>query len=161
MMRPDCPIERRLADIAVLDTAVLRTEWRQLYRATPPNRIGRDLLLLGVAWKMQERDHGGLGAAARRRLADLAQTIERDGDVTRNRVAQLKPGAKLVREWRGATHTVTVLEDGFDWNGRNWRSLSAIAQQITGGHWSGPRFFGLNGRGGQPAATGAGQNADG
>ncbi len=78
-----------------------------------------------------------------RRLADLAKTVERNGDVTRNRVARLKPGAKLVREWCGETHTVIVLEDSFEWNDRRWRSLSVIARKITGVHWSGPRFFGL------------------
>ena len=70
--------------------------------------------------------------------------MERDGDVTRDRVASLKPGSKLVREWRGRTHKVIVLEDGFEWKGTRWRSLSVIARKITGVHWSGPRFFGLN-----------------
>jgi hypothetical protein len=55
----------------------------------------------------------------------------------------MKPGLRLVREWRGETHTVLVLEDGFEWNGNRRRSLSAIAREITGTHWSGPRFFGL------------------
>ena len=93
----------------------------------------------------QEQALGGLSAATRRRLAGLAQMLERDGDVTRNRVTRLRPGAKLVREWRGETHTIAVLDDGFEWQGRRWRSLSAIAREISGGHWSGPRFFGLTG----------------
>jgi Protein of unknown function (DUF2924) len=75
--------------------------------------------------------------------AELAETLERDGDVARSRVARLRPGAKLVREWRGETHTLIVGDDGFEWRGRHWRSLSVIAREITGGHWSGPRFFGL------------------
>ena len=83
------------------------------------------------------------GAATKRRVAELAKTLERDGDVTRNRVARVRPGAKLVREWRGETHTVIICEDGFEWKGRHWRSLSVVAREITGGHWSGPRFFGL------------------
>ena len=66
----------------------LRTEWRQLYRAHPPKRVARDLLVLGVAWKIQEQAYGGLGAATKRRLADLATTIERDGDLAQSRVAQ-------------------------------------------------------------------------
>jgi hypothetical protein len=105
--------------------------------------VARNLLMLGVAWKIQEQAYGGLGAATKRRLADLAKTLERDGDVTRNRVARLKPGARLVREWRGGSHTVIVRDDGFEWEGRHWRSLSAIARKITGVQWSGPRFFGL------------------
>ena len=133
----------KLQALAEMDYDALRAEWRRLYRAHPPKRVSRDLLMLGVAWKVQERAYGGLGAATKRRIADLAKTVERNGDVTRNRVARLKPGAKLVREWRGETHTVIVLEDGFEWKGTQWRSLSVIARKITGVHWSGPRFFGL------------------
>ena len=134
----------KLEALAEMDYDALRAEWRRLYRAQAPKRVSRDLLMLGVAWKVQERAYGGLGAATKRRLADLAKTMEQDGDLARNRVARLKPGARLVREWRGETHTVIVLDDGFEWRGDRWRSLSVIAREITGAHWSGPRFFGLN-----------------
>ena len=63
--------------------------------------------------------------------------------MARNRRAQLKRGAKRLSEWQGKNQTVIVLEDGFEWAGKRWRSLSAIARTITGAHWSGPRFFGL------------------
>jgi hypothetical protein len=115
--------------------------------------------VLGVAWKIQEQAYGGLSAAARRRLADLAKTMDQDGDLARSRVARLKPGAKLIREWRGVTHTVIVLEDGFEWRGKRWLSLSVIAEQITGAHWSGPRFFGLNGKAAAPVAIGGATDA--
>ena len=146
--RPDglgsaADIAAKLRALEQMDHAALRVEWRRLYRAHPPKRVSRDLLMLAVAWKIQEQAYGGLGAATKRRVADLAETLERDGDVTRSRVARLRPGAKLVREWRGETHTVIVCEDGFEWKGRHWRSLSVVAREITGGHWSGPRFFGL------------------
>ncbi len=153
-------VAARLQALEQMDYATLRSAWRQLYRAHPPKRVARDLLMLGVAWKIQEQAHGGLGAATKRRLADLAKTMERDGDVTRNRVTRLKPGAKLVREWRGEAHAVIVIEDGFEWKGRHWRSLSAIAREITGVHWSGPRFFGLNGKAGRRIATQAEESAD-
>ena len=136
----------KLRALAKMDYDELRAEWRRLYRAHPPKRVARDLLMLGVAWKIQEQAYGGLGRATNRRLADLANTMEEDGDLARHRVARLRPGANLVREWQGAIHRVVVLEDGFEWNGARWRSLSAIACEITGSHWSGPRFFGLNGR---------------
>ena len=153
-------VAARLQALEQMDYAALRREWRRLYRAQPPKRVARDLLMLGVAWRIQEQVYGGLGAATKRRLANLAKSMERDGDVTRNRVARLKPGAKLLREWRGETHTVTVVEDGFEWNGRQWRSLSAIAQLITGVHWSGPRFFGLSDKARQQTGTQAGEAAD-
>ncbi len=136
-------VAAKLQALEQMDYAALRREWRRHYRAHLPKRVSSELLRLGVAWKIQEQAYGGLGAATKRRLADLAKTMERDGDVTRDRVARLKPGARLVREWRGQTHKVSVLDDGFEWKGSQWRSLSAIARKITGGHWSGPRFFGL------------------
>ena len=73
----------------------------------------------------------------------LAKTMAEKGDLAKARAVRLKPGVKLVREWRGETHDVLVLEDGFQWRGQRWRSLSAIAREISGTHWSGPRFFGL------------------
>ncbi len=146
-------VSERLEALEKMAYAALRAEWRRLYRSAPPKRVARDLLMLGVAWKIQEQAYGGLGAATKRRLADLARVMKRDGDVTRDRVAHLKPGAKLVREWHGKTHTVVVTEDGFDWRGSRWRSLSAIAREITGTRWSGPRFFGLNETAGRRIGT--------
>ncbi len=140
---PVADLAAKLAALSEMAAVDLRAEWRRLYRAHPPTRVGRHLLELGVAWKLQERVYGGLGTAVKRRLADLAKTMDEKGDLVHSRAATLKPGAKLVREWHGATHDVLVLEDGFQWRGRRWRSLSAIAREISGAHWSGPRFFGL------------------
>ena len=151
----------RLQALEQMDYATLRSEWRRLYRSPAPQRVARGLLLLGVAWKIQERADGGLGAACRRRLAELARTVERDGDGVRDRIVRLKPGAKLVREWRGRTHTVRVLDDGFEWDGRRWRSLSAVARAITGAHWSGPRFFALQGKGRPQSGARAAETVDG
>ena len=138
-------LAERLAALSRVPYAELRAEWRRLYRAHPPKKIGRDVLELGLAWKLQEKALGGSSAATKRRLIDLAQTMESKGDLTKSRAVKLKPGAKLVREWRGETHDVLVLENGFLWKGERWRSLSLIAREITGTRWSGPRFFGLTG----------------
>ena len=128
--RSEDAVAARLQALEGMTYDELRSEWRRLYRAHPPKRVARDLLVLGVAWKIQEQAYGGLGATTKRRLADLAKTMEQDGDLARSRVARLKPGAKLIREWRGQTHTVIVLEDGFEWQGKRWRSLSVIAREI-------------------------------
>jgi hypothetical protein len=133
----------QLAALPNLSYSDLRAEWRRLYRASPPKKIGRDLLGLAVAWKLQERALGGLTPATRRRLSDLAQMLESRGDLTKARSAKLRPGARLMREWRGDRHEVLVTENGFLWRGERWRSLSVIAREITGTQWSGPRFFGL------------------
>jgi hypothetical protein len=137
-------LHTKLAAVVQMDAERLRMEWRRWYRALPPSRIGRELLLLGVAWKIQEQLHGGLGAGTTRRLAELAATMSDGGDLVRSRAIRLRQGAKLVREWQGQMITVLVLEDGFEWQGRRWRSLSMIAREITGTRWSGPRFFGID-----------------
>jgi Protein of unknown function (DUF2924) len=120
----------------------LRAEWRRLYHSDPP-RISRDLLVLGIAYRVQEIEQGGLGKATLRKLQTLARTLRATGRVGPTPSLSLKPGARLVREWQGRTHTVTVTEDGFDYAGTSYPSLTKIAKKITGAHWSGPRFFGL------------------
>ena len=112
-----------------------------------PPRISRDLLVLGIAYRLQEIEHGGLGKATLRKLRTLAKTLRATGRVGPTPSLSLKPGARLVREWHGRTHTVTVTEDGFDYAGTSYPSLSKIAKKITGTHWSGPRFFGLLAKG--------------
>lgn len=138
--------ERVAADIAALSKtshADLRLAWRRLYKAYPPKSLNRDLLELGVAWKLQERALGGRSAAIKRQLDALADALEAKADIAKARRVALRPGARLLREWRGTTHEVVVLEDGFSWRGKHWRSLSLIAREITGTRWSGPRFFGI------------------
>lgn len=146
-------VSTRLRALPGMSRDALCAEWRRCFRAPPPQRARRDLLMLGIAWKIQERAHGGFSAQTRRRLKELAHSIATTGDIARTRRSSLKPGAKLVREWNGRTHTVIAHDGDFEWNGRRWRSLTAIAGAITGAHWSGPRFFGLNGAGGAKDAN--------
>ncbi|MBU2580429.1 MAG: DUF2924 domain-containing protein [Alphaproteobacteria bacterium] len=134
-----------LATLSEMDASDLRVEWRRLHRSHPPKKLSRDLLELGVAWKLQERTLGGLSAATKRQLSELARTMATKSDLAKARKVTLKPGARLVRAWSGETHEVLVVEGGFQWRGTTWRSLSVIAREMTGTHWSGPRFFGLTG----------------
>ena len=120
----------------------LRHEWRRLYHSEPP-RISRDLLVLALGYRLQEIEYGGLGKATRRKLQTMAKALRTTGRVGPTPSLSLKPGARLVREWCGRTHTVTVTEDGFEYAGENYPSLTKIAKTITGAQWSGPRFFGL------------------
>ncbi len=158
MSKSIAELEAKLTALTVMDGDSLRREWRRLYRSHPPPHIRRDLLVLAIAWKLQEKVHGGLTAAQKRRLAGIAAELKKGGDLSAGPAIRLKPGSRLVREWRGETHDVLVLEDGFEWNGERHRSLSAIAQEITGTRWSGPRFFGLKPRpmpfGGEERAAG-------
>jgi hypothetical protein len=128
--------------IRSLGLEALRREWRRLYHSEPP-RISRDLLVLALGYRLQEIAHGGLGKATRRKLQTMAKALRTTGRVGPTPSLSLKPGARLVREWRGRTHTVTVTEDGFEYAGTNYPSLTKIAKTIAGAQWSGPRFFGL------------------
>jgi hypothetical protein len=134
----------------------LRREWRRLYHRDPP-RISRDLLIREIGYRLQEVQHGGLGKATRRKLKSLAKMFRTEGRVAPDPGLSLKPGARLVREWHGRTHTVTVTEDGFDYADVTYPSLTKIVKKITGTHWSGPRFFGLV-RGGASRANNGGDN---
>ena len=120
----------------------LRLEWRRLHHGDPP-RLSRDLLILALSYRLQEIEHGGLGKSTRRKLATMAKALRTTGRVRAMPVLSLKPGARLVREWAGRAHAVTVTADGFEYCGTNYSSLTEIARTITGAHWSGPRFFGL------------------
>lgn len=146
-------LAKRLAELETLNTAALRVEWRRLFRSQPPS-LSRDLLMRAIGHRYQEIAFGGLGKAAARRLrtlagaagaasADTATSSEGDGRKVPAARAVLMPGARLVREWHGRTHSVTVTDAGFDYAGCSYRSLTEIAREITGTHWSGPRFFGL------------------
>ncbi len=139
-------IEARVIDLDALTTADLRIEWRRLYRATPPTRLSRDLLIRGVAYMVQERALGGLSLTIMRRLRTLSEGSDQPSGLTATPTVTLKPGTKLVREWHQHAHTVSVLADGFEYQGERYRSLTRIARRITGVHWSGPLFFGISKR---------------
>lgn len=137
------PLADKLKALPETSITDLRCHWRRLYRSPPP-ALGRDLLVLGIAWKLQVEALGGLSAATKRRLADLGAAMDTKGDLAKTRTARLRPGARLMRVWQGQTHSVLVLDEGFEWQGERHASLSAIARKITGTSWSGPRFFGLD-----------------
>ena len=136
------PLSDRLAVLPGLSLADLRLEWRRLYRAEPP-RMSRDIMIRAIAYRLQEIAHGGLSKVTQRRLMTLSNQLETAGRIAPLPGPRIKPGSRLVREWRGRTHTVCVTNDGFDFQGKTYRSLTKIALDITGAQWSGPRFFGL------------------
>jgi Protein of unknown function (DUF2924) len=142
-------IERELDRIRSLELIGLRGEWRRLYHSEPP-KISRDLFVLALGYRLQEIEYGGLGKSTRRKLQTVAKDLRKTGRVGPLSLT-LKPGARLVREWRGRAHTITVTEDGFEYAGANYPSLTKIAKKITGAHWSGPRFFGLPSPGAESA----------
>ncbi len=136
-------VTTQLNALVNLDSAQLRVEWRRLYRSHPPKGLSRDLMIRAIAYKLQERAFGGLSKATLRKLSSLAQKLEAEGARSFNPRPSIKASTGLVREWGGETHSVMVLEGGFEYRGQRYRSLSEIARLITGAHWSGPRFFGV------------------
>jgi hypothetical protein len=130
-------------DLDQLSRSELRALWTQELGEQPPATLGRDVLALGIAYARQERRRGGLTKPVAKELAKLFDQVLR-GDQTEMPTAPLpRSGTILVREWQGTTHHVTVVDDGFLWDGRTYRSLSGIARAITGTNWNGPRFFGM------------------
>src|SRR5262249_17999434 len=144
-------VERQIAGLFDRSTQDLRVAWREWHRTGPPQGLSPHPLIRALADQLQERTHRGTGRALQRRLQNL--TASRKAGVPRDPGIVLKTGTRLVRHWRGHAHTVLVQEDGFEYEGHHYRSLTVIAERITGAHWSGPRFFGLTKRAG--AAVGA------
>src|ERR1700757_3376777 len=138
-------VDDEIARLVDRSTQELRRAWQRLYHTGPPLGLSRDLMIRGLADKLQQRDHGAPSRALQRRLRILAGEFEK-GAGSFDAGGVLKTGASLVRRWRGHTHTVLVGEDGFEYDGQRYRSLTVIAERITGAHWSGPRFFGVNQR---------------
>jgi len=146
LSREPVDIAAAISAVQARSTPELHSEWRRLYRARPPRRLSRDLLLRAIAHRLQERVQGGLTLATRRRLNALAEELVAKGVAQFDPGTTLKPGTRLIREWHGRAHAVIVLEDGFDYDGQRYRSLTRIASLITGVHWSDPVFFGLKKR---------------
>ncbi len=136
--------EEVITDLPVQSRGELIGLFESLYGAMPPKQISRDLLLRAVAFRLQEKAYGGHSAGVRRRLRSLAKELRQTGAIKVKGATPVKPGTRLVREWQGSLHEVTVTGDGFVYRDQRYRSLSQIARTITGTRWSGPAFFGLN-----------------
>ncbi|MBU1210504.1 MAG: DUF2924 domain-containing protein [Alphaproteobacteria bacterium] len=144
----EADLGRALARLQSLSSWDLREEWRRVHRAHPPKRISNDLLIRGIAYQLQEQAYGRLPAATRGKLEVKAGAPGTSASTQPKPRVTLKSGTRLVREWNGETYIVEVLSKGYRWRGIIFASLSPIAREITGAHWSGPRFFGLTSRAG-------------
>lgn len=130
------------AEITALDRAALSALWAQQQGSPPPKGLSQPLMRRILAFDLQAKAHGGLDRKTMRALKAMRPDAGAKPKPRRSSSPALKPGARLLREWNGATHCVDVTDAGFLWQGQTYRSLSAIARAITGAHWSGPRFFG-------------------
>jgi hypothetical protein len=137
----------RLATLKAMSVKDLKAEWEKLFSSAAPNN-SRKFLEFRIAYRIQELTYGGPNRQTRRMLDLLADEVEGHAKRKHQIMDPRNPvtGTKLLREWDGVEHTVTVMRDGFDWQGRKYKSLSAVARAITGTRWNGYRFFGLRER---------------
>jgi hypothetical protein len=147
------PIPARLAALKAAPLSDLKEQWRALFNSEPPN-FNRRYLEARLAYRLQELAYGGLKPETIRRLERLGEQLD-GGDIKKRsmRADHERPlaGTQLLREWQGVEYVITVTTDAFEWQGRPYKSLSAIARAITGTRWNGWVFFGLRHGGRRPA----------
>jgi hypothetical protein len=129
-----------------LERGALQVLWEGLF-GTPPNpRLRRELLVVVLTYRIQEKAYGGLKPSTRNKLLSYAEGFSKQKEAVSIRARVTKPGTRIVREWGSKLHEVVVVESGFHYDGKQYKSLSEIAREITGTRWSGPAFFGLKKR---------------
>lgn len=152
--RTDPAVEAKLDRLPTMPIAQLRVRYRELFRAEPPKAFGPDLLRRSVAHRIQEQAYGGLPRESQRLLDQLVKAAIAKPNGRLELPRRIKPGSELVRTWKGKSYRVTVMTEGFAYDGRPFASLSEIASEITGTNWNGPRFFGLRPLAGKETAHG-------
>src|ERR1700738_1642222 len=136
-------LEAEIGRLPALSLLELRNRWKTLFGHSAPKSLRRNFLARAVAYQMQVEAYGGLSVATKRRLREIASAV-RNGDANATLGgSRIKAGTQMIRQWQDTTHTVTALAEGFDWNGRTYKSLSAVANAITGTKWNGFAFFGI------------------
>jgi hypothetical protein len=145
----DRSVLAQIASLKLMATPVLKARWRELFGTEPP-AYNRRFLESRLAYRIQELAYGGLQPETIERLEALGDQLDGGNPIVRRTRTNMKPiaGTRLIREWKGVEHCVTVLDDGYEYQGRPFKSLSAIARTITGTRWNGLLFFGFARRNG-------------
>jgi len=136
----DDHIRKEVEFLSAASRQELLLRWEQLKGSPAPEGLSTSLLRRGVIYDLQAKYYGGLSPAHRKALLQIATSK------TAAPPANMKTGARLVREWNRIAHVVDFVDGGFRYRDKTYSSLTAIAKEITGAHWSGPRFFGIKGR---------------
>ena len=146
-MKQQDSVLARVAALKAMPTAELREQWNALFDGPAP-LYNRRFLESRLAYRIQELAYGGLRPETVRRLEQLGEQLDGGNTAVRRMRGNDRPitGTRLLREYQGVEHAVTVLADGYEWQGRPYKSLSAIARAITGTRWNGLTFFGLKNR---------------
>ena len=139
----DTALEAEIGRLPALSLLELRNRWKALFGHPAPKSLRRNFLARAVAYQMQVEAYGGLSVATKRRLREIANAVRNGDGNAMLGSSRIKPGTQMIRQWQNTTHTVTALVEGFEWNGRTYKSLSAVANAITGTNWNGFAFFGI------------------
>jgi hypothetical protein len=139
-------IETKLASLPAMNKGELLKIWRECFKHNQPQHLRKELIVPILAYRIQEMAYGGLSDKVRKKLREIAQSIESEKTSRRKPASKLHIGTRLVRSWNGSLHEVSVLQEGFEYRGQVYGSLSTIAREITGTRWSGPLFFGTKRR---------------
>ena len=136
-------LEAEIGRLPALSLFELRNRWKMLFGHSAPKSLRRNFLARAVAYQMQAKAYGGLSVGTKRRLREIANAV-RNGDANSMLGStRIRTGTQMIRQWQNTTHTVTAVAGGFEWNGRTFKSLSAVANAITGTNWNGFAFFGV------------------
>lgn len=141
----DSSVSQCLASLPRLSKSALCELWQRFFKRLPPLGMRKELMLRIIAYRLQEQEFGGLNKTSCRRLRELARALAAAPNMTLSTRSAVKPGTRLVRQWKDQVHVVEVEPGGYQYKGARYDSLSEIARLITGTRWSGPVFFGLKG----------------
>ena len=134
---PQSKLQQLVAELEPLDYSDLKARYEEAFRRPPPPRLSQDLLRRALAYQIQAEWLGRLPPKIEKLLQSNSSPKALNGH------RKLEPGSQLIREWRGEMQVIDVIDGGYRWKGDRYTSLSAVAREITGTRWSGPRFFGL------------------
>jgi hypothetical protein len=136
-------LTERIAKLPNLNKAQLLPIWAENFKTPPPPKLRKELMVPILAYRMQEREYGGLSHSARNRLKEIAASLSTRKPAQLESDSAPETGTKLIRSWRGEVHEVLATGSGYVYRGQTYSSLSKIAREITGTRWSGPLFFGV------------------
>jgi Protein of unknown function (DUF2924) len=136
-------LSEQIATLPSLNKAQLLAIWAENFSTDPPSKLRKELMVPVLAYRMQEKEFGGLSNTARRRLREVAASLKTDKPSQERPDSAPQTGTRLLRVWRGETHEVVATGSGYQYRGQTYSSLSKIAREITGTQWSGPLFFGV------------------
>jgi len=144
-------IENIIKELETLPRVELIKNWQKRFNLTPPQQVRREFLIKHIAWDIQAQQQGGYTPQTKKKLETLSKALAKNNEIQDINIANLKihqnieikEGTKLIREYQGKNHEVLALDKGFKYKDKTYKSLSAIANEITGSRWNGKVFFGI------------------